>query len=135
MTAALELQSAIISALRASSSLTGLPGGAFVYDDVPDSRRPPYVVLGPIETVDWSTATEDGEEHFIEITAWSQANGRKQAVAVTAEIRAVLSTLQSNLPGHALVNFTHETTRSEADPDDRHFTAVSSFRAVTEPLA
>ena len=135
MTAALELQSAIISALRASSSLTGLLGGAFVYDDVPDSRRPPYVVLGPIETVDWSTATEDGEEHFIEITAWSQANGRKQAVAVTAEIRAVLSTLQSNLPGHALVNFTHETTRSEADPDDRHFTAVSSFRAVTEPLA
>ena len=135
MTAALEMQSAIISALRDSSSLTGLLGGAFVYDDVPDSRRPPYVVLGPIETVDWSTATEDGEEHFIEITAWSQANGRKQAVAVTAEIRAVLSTLQSNLPGHALVNFTHETTRSEADPDDRHFRAVSSFRAVTEPLA
>ena len=70
MTAALELQSAIVAALRASSSLTGLLGGAFVYDDAPDTRRPPYVVLGPIETVDWSTATEDGEEHFIEITAW-----------------------------------------------------------------
>ena len=134
MTAAIELQSAIVSALRSSSALTSLLGGAFVYDDVPDSRRPPYVVIGPLETVDWSTSTEEGEEHFIEITAWSSANGRKSAVAMAGEIRAALSALPGNLPGHALVNFTHETTRSEADPDDRHFRAVSSFRAVTEPL-
>ena len=134
MTAAIELQSAIVSALRSSSALTSLLGGAFVYDDVPDSRRPPYVVIGPVETVDWSTATEEGEEHFIEITAWSSANGRKAAVAMAGEIRAALSALPGNLPGHALVNFTRETTRSEADPDDRHFRAVSSFRAVTEPL-
>ena len=135
MTAAIELQSAIVSALRSSSALTSLLGGAFVYDDVPDSRRPPYVVIGPVETVDWSTATEEGEEHFIEIAAWSQSNGRKKAVAAAAEIRSALSALPGSLAGHALVNLTHETTRSEADPDDRHFKAVVSFRAVTEPLA
>ncbi|MCB1385915.1 MAG: DUF3168 domain-containing protein [Nitratireductor sp.] len=135
MTAALELQTAIVAALRQSSALTGLLGGAHVYDDVPDSRRPPYVVIGPLETVDWSTSTEEGEEHFIEIAAWSQGNGRKQAVAAAAEIRSALSALPASLPGHVIVNFAHETTRSEADPDDRHFKAVASFRAVTEPLA
>ena len=121
MTAALELQTAIVAALRQSSALTGLLGGAHVYDDVPDSRRPPYVVIGPLETVDWSTSTEEGEEHFIEITAWSQANGRKQAVAVTAEQIAtaglVVPQRQVQLEALPPIPGDEETSRDGADVD------------------
>ncbi|WP_075995842.1 DUF3168 domain-containing protein [Salaquimonas pukyongi] len=134
MTAALELQMAIVSALRQSTALTALLGGAHIYDDVPDARRPPYVVIGPVETLDWSTSTEAGEEHFIDVAIWSLANGRKAVVSMAAEIRTTLSSLPRTLAGHVLVNLTHESTRSQAGSNDRHFRAVVTFRAVTEPL-
>ncbi|MCB1386556.1 MAG: DUF3168 domain-containing protein [Nitratireductor sp.] len=135
MSAALELQAAIVSALRQAPGLLTALGGPHIYDDVPDTRRPPYVQIGSVETLDWSTGTEEGEEHFVEIAAWSETNGR-QAVALLAEaIRLALAALAGPLPGHALVNLSHEATRTEPVSGDRHFRAILSFRAVTEPLA
>lgn len=139
MTAALELQAAIVATLRQSSMIQALLGGMHVYDDVPDRQRPPYISIADVTSIDWSTGDLEGEEHFVEIAAWSRGEGRKLAVELAGAVKQVLclSATQAGLalPGHVLVNLTHEETRSTPAGDDAHFSAVVLFRAITEPRA
>lgn len=131
---ALALQAALYSRLSASSEINALLGGQHIFDDVPKSQKPPYVVFAESIHNDWSTGTEPGMEHSLSLNVWSDQNGRKEALTIAEAIVEALSNLPTILEGHVLVNFTHEFTEVSKDADADLYLAKLNFRAVTEPL-
>jgi len=127
------LQRAVYDALVTSSSLVAALGGAHVFDRVPRSQRPPYIMLGDGETANWTTATEDGAEHLLTLNIVSDNPGRKQAVTIAGLVRDVLNGTQLTLEDHYLVNLQFGSTTVRRNKHDESFTAVVRFRAVTEP--
>ena len=134
MSAALEIQKTIYDQLIADQELVSLLNGPDIFDGEPDRRELPYVLFGAIESDDWSTATEDGEEHLVELVVWSSADGRMEAALIAEAIRKALANVDVSSGQNKLVNFSWETTTTQRAKDQRHFIGTLTFRAVTEPV-
>lgn len=137
MNAALEIQKAAFDALRQHNVLTSLLGGDHIYDDLPASKKPPYVLFGTIESFDWSTSTEGGEEHFLELEIWSAQNGRKQVIQIVDAVRSALASLGDAAPvvlgEHQPINLAVETTLTKRTEKNQFFQTILTIRAVSEP--
>lgn len=133
--AAFELQTAIYAALLADAGVTAALGGAFVYDAVPRAAAYPYVTFGQTAANDWSTGTEDGEEHTVTLHVWSRAAGRRETQSIIAAVRTGLDNADLALPGHHLVNLQHEFSEARRDVEGEAYRGLVRFRAVTEPAA
>ena len=128
------LQQAIFAALSASSELQALIGNPpRLFDFVPTDSAFPYVVLGDGSESDWSTATEDGTEHAIQIDVWSREPGHKEAKQIADVIRATLNNATLSISGATLIDIRHLSTDFSREPDGQTFRARLSLRAVTEP--
>jgi uncharacterized protein DUF3168 len=126
------LQQAIFAALSASGDLQA-PIGNRLFDFVPPDSTFPYVVLGDGNESDWSTATEDGTEHALQIDVWSREPGHKEAKQIADVIRAVLNNAALTITGTALIDIRHLSTDFSRESDGQTFRARLTFRAVTEP--
>jgi len=133
MSATLDLQKWIFEALQNNNALSSVLGGAKIYDDIPDNAELPYLVFGKFITEDWSTGTEEGGEHFIELTAWSKGRGRKEVTLIGEACKAALNGLSAGSSTNKLVNFHHQITTTERSKDGKFFLAKMEYRAVTEP--
>lgn len=131
---AIALQEAIYATLSNSTLLLNNIGADRIFDEVPRSKRPPYIVFGEMTHNDWSTSTEDGVEHFISLRIWSRQNGRKQVLELANIVVEELVGLSQPLTDHALVNLQHEFTETLKDDDTGYFLASVHIRAVTEPI-
>ena len=128
------LQQSIFSALTANAALTTLLGGARVYDDVPQGTDFPYLTFGQSTARDWSTGSDDGDEHILTLHVWSQGRGKKQAHAIMDAVRTALHDQALALAGHRLVNLRHEFSEARRDPDGALVHGITRYRAVTEPV-
>lgn len=126
------LQQAIFAALSASSDLQALIGNR-LFDYVPPDSVFPYVVLGDGSEADWSTATENGTEHAIQIDVWSREPGHKEAKQIADVIRTTLNNAALAVSGVTLIDIRYLTTDFSRESDGQTFRARLSFRAVTEP--
>jgi hypothetical protein len=131
--AAWALQQAIFATLTADTPLVTLLGGARVYDDVPQGAAFPYLTFGQSTARDWSTGSDDGNEHILTLHVWSQANGKRQANEIMGAIRTALHDQPLTLTGHRLINLRHEFSEARRDPDGETTHGIARFRAVTEP--
>lgn len=127
------LQASIYSALTGNAELTGLLGGAKVYDDVPRGTDFPYLVFGQSAARDWSTGSDEGCEHIVALNAWSKGSGRKQVHAILGAVEAALDGAALTLDGYRLVNLRHEASEARRDTDGETYYGTVRFRAVTEP--
>jgi hypothetical protein len=127
------LQQAVFAALSASSDLQAFIEGR-VFDYVPRDSGFPYVVLGDGNETDWSTATDDGTEHAVQIDVWSRAPGHKETKQIAEVIRTTLNNAVLTVSGATLVDIRYLTTDFSREPDGQTFRARLQFRAVTEPL-
>jgi hypothetical protein len=127
------LQQAVHGALEADAELAALLGGAKNYDAVPRNAQAPYVHLGEVEARDWSTATEAGAEVLFSLVVFSEAAGRREALAIAARLRGLLHDAALTLDGHRLVQLRHTATETEREPKDGR-RARLGFRAVVEPI-
>ena len=128
------LQQALYAAVTGSASLSALIGPPRVYDDVPQGTPFPYLTLGQSTLRDWSTGTDDAEEHILTLHVWSRAGGRKVMHEVMDALRATLHDQPLVLSGHRLVNIRHEISEARRDPDGETYHGIVRFRAVTEPV-
>lgn len=133
--ASFELQKAIFTALNADAALTALLGGARIYDTVPRGAAYPYVTFGQISSRDWSTGTDEGEEHAIVLHVWSETAGHRQTHRINAAVQVALHDAQLTLSSHRLVNIRHETTEARRDIAGERHRGIVRFRAVTERVA
>jgi hypothetical protein len=128
------LQQALYAAVTGSAPLAALIGPPRVYDDVPQGAAFPYLTLGQSTLRDWSTGTDDAEEHTLTLHVWSRAGGRREMHEVMDVLRVALHDQPLALAGHRLVNIRHEISEARRDPDGETYHGIVRFRAVTEPV-
>jgi hypothetical protein len=133
MSASWALQRGIYQALANDTGLTVLIGGARIYDDPLQSASYPFVSLGQSLIRDWSTGSEDGEEHILTLHVWSRAGGRQESYEIIEAIKGVLHDKALMLTDHDLVNLRHEFSEVRQDPDGDTYHGILRYRAVTEP--
>jgi hypothetical protein len=132
MTAANALLAAIHARLSADAALVALIGPDGVRDRLLPRPALPCIVFGEVETRDYSTASEAGEEHRLMLEVWSEAEGRRPADEIAGRLRALLHDAPLSLSGHALVSLSHLRTTSARQAKTKLFRAELQFRAVTE---
>lgn len=119
-TAVRPLQSAIVSALRASSALTSQVSG--IFDEVPEGTAYPYVSIGPItETAD-DAHDRQGLDALVVIHVWSAYPGNAEAADIFAAVDAALDRQPLTVSGWTDVSIRHEQHQflKDPDPDIRH---------------
>ncbi|WP_348626630.1 DUF3168 domain-containing protein [Rhizobium sp. R711] len=104
-------------------------------DRLVTGRKLPCVVFGELDSNDYSTSTERGEEHLFTLEIWIDAGGRKQAQIVASRLHALLQDAAIDLGRHHLVSLLHVRTLSRREAKTKLYVAVLRFRAVTEPIA
>lgn len=132
--AAYELQKALYAALTSNAPLTGMLGGAKIYDDVPRGASLPYITFGQSTLRDWSTGTEPGYEHLITLHVWSRVNGEREAHQIMSAIRDCLHDVALTVAAHRLVNLRFEFSDMLRDSDGETIHGIVRYRAVTEPV-
>ena len=130
---AADLQRAVFQALSANNDLITALGGLKIYDHATESVDFPYIILGRISSVDWSTVTEDGAEHRLTVHLWSQRSGRVQLFQLQQMVEDTLH--DADLPGqdHHIVNLRLEAFEARRDASSNNLHGIMRFRAVTEP--
>ena len=119
-----ELQKGIYQTLAGDPSVTGLLGGANIFDDAPQDADYPYLTFGQSTIRDWSTGTEDGLEHILTLHVWSRAGGKKQTHEIIEAIRNVLHDAPVTVSDHTLVNLRHEFSEARQDPDGETYHGI-----------
>ncbi|MCZ7449971.1 DUF3168 domain-containing protein [Agrobacterium rhizogenes] len=131
MSAANAFLQAIFARLAGDAALMTLtPGG--IVDRLLSRAVLPCIVIGDLESRDYSTATEKGEEHFLALQIWSDANGRKDAGEIAARVKNLLDDAALSIAGVSLVNLLLLSSRSRREAKTRNFVTEMRFRAVTE---
>lgn len=134
MSAANALLAAIHVRLSSDAALFSLIGPDGICDRLLPRPVLPAIVIGEVETRDYSTSTGAGEEHRLVLEVWSDAAGRREAEELAERVRGLLQDAALTLAGHVLVSLTHERTRTRRQVNAKLFAAELRFRAVTEPL-
>lgn len=134
MSAAIELQKAVFSALTGDAALVAALGGPRVHDLAPTNAPFPYVTFGRTTVQDWDTGTESGSEHLFTLHVWSKARGKREALAIMEMIRARLHDASLALTGHRLINLRLDFQEARFNDDLAVHHGIIRFRAVTEPL-
>ncbi|MFK3778260.1 DUF3168 domain-containing protein [Agrobacterium sp. NPDC089420] len=131
MSAGNALLQSIVARLGGDAALTALTPGGIVDRLLPRALLP-CIVIGELESRDYSTATEKAEEHFLSLEIWSDAGGRKRAGEIAARVKILLDDAALPLAGLALVNLQLRSSRSRREARTRNFATEMRFRAVTE---
>lgn len=132
MSAAPTLQKAIHQRLSEDAELTALIGADGVCDRLLDKQRMPLVVIEAIDSRDLSTSTDQGEEHWLTLVAWSKGGGHLEVQTIAARVRALLDNADLTLGGFHLVSLLHRSTRIAREGSKPIHKAEMRFRAVTE---
>lgn len=132
MSAANDLLRAIHARLSADAEVSVLVGSRVLIDRLADRMALPSIVSCEMETRDFSTSTEAGEEHLFSLAVWSEAEGRREAETIAARVRGLLDDAALVLEGAVLVSLFHRKTLTRREPKSRRFVAELFFRAVTE---
>lgn len=131
-----ELQSALITRLRADAAVTSFVGQK-VYDLAPadPSAGPtveaPYISMGPSDETSDDAECIDGFEITFQIDVWSRERGYHEARKIADAVRASLGA-DLTLSANALVTMEHRTTRYMRDPDGITSHAAMTFTAIVE---
>lgn len=135
MSASWDLQRGLYQTIAADNAVTTLLGGVHIYDDVPRDAAFPYLTLGETVVRDWSTGSDEGDEHLVTLHVWSRANGRRQTHRIMAALKLALHDATVSVANHRLVNMRFEFSDARREPDGETYHGVVRFRAVTEALA
>jgi hypothetical protein len=131
--AGFELQKAVYASLTDDPGLVALLGGTRVYDAVPRGAAYPYVTFGQSSWQDWSTGSDDGEEHTLTLHVWSDAGGHRDTHHIMSRLRERLHEAALSVTGHRLVNLRHEFSEARRENGGESYRGLVRFRAVTEP--
>lgn len=127
------LQKALYEALKNDDELIETLGGEHVYDHVPPKTPFPYITLGETLSKDWSTSSEPGGEHFLNIQIWAREAGRKRVLDIAGRIATRLDEAPLEVDGHRVVNFMLTEVLARNTDGFGSYLGTMRYRAVTEP--
>lgn len=129
----LELQKAIVAALKADAGVAATVAGR-VYDVPPKGVLFPYISIGPDQTLPQRGDCYDGEEVSFQVDLWSREVGFPEVKRIGKAVKAALNSAELTVDDHRLVDLYLEDARTFRDPDGLTSHAVLTFRALTEPV-
>lgn len=132
MSAANALLQAIHQRLSSDAALSAAIGPDGIRDRVLPRAALPCIVFGDMETRDFSTSTESGEEHFLTLEIWSDGEGRWLTQQISRLVRGLLHDAALTTAGVSLVSLLHVGMKSRREPKTKFYVAEMRFRAVTE---
>lgn len=127
----LELQKAIVAALKADAGVNGLVAG-HVYDTVPSSDPFPRITLGEDQVIPERADCYLGDEVFITLHVWSRKTGFPEVKRISGAVRVALHEAELSLNGYRLVDLSVESERFMRDPDGLTSHSAITLRALTE---
>jgi hypothetical protein len=130
------LMTAVRTALLADSGLAAL-GITEVYDRPPAMQNSPFVTIGATRYSDWSFADADGQEIFIDISAWDGSKAEPNTLTtrqIMERIRVILhfATLTLGAPARCILCQVINTVGPMLDPDGSTLHGVVSIRALVD---
>lgn len=128
MSAAAELQAALIAALSAASGISGVASG--VFDGAPERAAFPYLTIGDGLSFDWSTKTERGREHRLLVTAWDEAGRAARLHTLAGAIEAAIEGMASGLPSARIASLVLARNRLMR-PAEGPWASAVEYRART----
>ncbi|MDB5569073.1 MAG: hypothetical protein JWN93_256 [Hyphomicrobiales bacterium] len=131
---AIALRKAMRDRLLANSALLARLGAQRIHDEAPRAAATPYVTFTQAQMRDWSTMTDRGAEHVLNLDVWSSRPGAHEALEIAALVAAALDDAPLALDGHRLVSLRCLDTQTGRENANRFVRARLRFRAVTESL-
>lgn len=130
--ASLELQGAIVSALKSAPLVAALVGQK-IYDMAPADAKTPYVVIGDFDEHRADTTCVRSQKTYVTLHVWSAAlSGFREVRQVADAVSETLHEAPLALPTNKLVSIDHIRTRVMRDLDGEHSHAVIELVAYTE---
>lgn len=130
--AALAVSRRVMARLAGDAELLRLLGGPGRVLD----RRPkglPFLLVGPVDSRDLSTATEAGEDHLLTLEIWTGADEPGLGLEIAAATRAALATLPAASRTPPLVSGPDFLwCRARRVASARALVTALGFRVVTE---
>lgn len=138
----IDLDAAIVAALKAYAALTAIVGSGGVYGSVPSNAARPYVVVGDTTAIDDGGLDVDAQVHTITVHVWSKPpalnsaaqaiSSKRQCLDMVKHVRAALHNTSPTLASGATPKLRCEFTETFRDPDDASHHGVLRFRARTQ---
>ena len=125
----LELQKALISAIKAIPTLAGNN----VFDTVPGSNPFPRITVGIGSHVPDMAGCRDATESTMQIDAWSRDVGFPEVKTIADQLRTRLNDGELTLTGHVLELMLVELTDMSRDQDGITNRARINLRIITSP--
>lgn len=135
MSAASQLMQAIYAHLQGDSGFMVRLGAGVISDRLRERVSLPAVIFSEIDSRDFSTASENGEEHFLTLTIWGDGKSRKESQALAASVKHLLddAALALGADQH-LVTLRFLQERAGREKGKAEQSVSLRFRAVTEAL-
>lgn len=132
MSAALAVQGAIVTALKADAGVLAYVretnGKVRVYDDVPPDATFPYISIGPSQSNRQDADCFRGSEVFIQVDVWSRERGYTECKRLGDAVETALNDLDT-VNGGLSFTIDHRFTNYLRDNDGITSHGVLSFRA------
>lgn len=129
------LQRGVYEALTADRSVTGLLGGAKIFDSAPQAASYPYLTVGESTDPDWSTGSPESAQHILTLHVWSRGGGEKETHDIIEAIRTALKNGPVAVNDDQQVELHHEFSGARRDPNDEAYHGIVRYRAVTDSQA
>jgi hypothetical protein len=128
-----EIQRAIVTALRASSSVTAIVGER-VYDKVPLSAPRPYIHFRSVQVIPDTWECVNGSEVTAEIDLWTDNVGKVQAGSGAKAIRRALHEKDLAMPDPYVLDLLEvtDTTVAVDEANESLVRARITLRALIE---
>lgn len=128
----LELQGALVAALKATGALPAVAGGR-VYDQAPTNAVFPYLTLGDCQVLPDKAGCIDGAEVYPQIDVWSRAVGYPETKTITKAVLAALDDQAIVVAGFNVVVFQVQSVQYLRDPDGLTRHAAITFHGILTP--
>ena len=130
----LAIQTAVYDLLTGDATLTTTLG-AGVYDEVPETAKLPYVVIGEAYETPDLTHNQKGRRTTITLHVWSEQDGFTEAADIADRVITLLDHTALAVSGwsHVVTRFDFSQMLRDPDPNLRHVPV--RFVVVTEEAA
>jgi len=128
----LEIQDALVVALRADGAVTALVGQR-TYDAAPQTPTYPLIEFGLRLSEPWEGTGMDGWESMQTINVWSEKPGAAEAVEIAAAVTALVHRGSLTLASQAFVLGSLIGSNVIPQPDGKTTQVALRFRFLTHP--
>jgi hypothetical protein len=129
------LQGALVAALKADATLTGLIGADTIFDAPAKASSTPYIVIARHDLVPRDGDAAPGNDHRVLLHLWHPDASRKAVLAIADRVLAVVLDGVLSPAGLLVTNRNHERTDTAIDLETGAARAALTLRFFTEPSA